>query len=73
MQENYGAPLMKKLVLEAQSLGIKVSAGRDLMTSLWVVLHDGTNHIFPTKAGAAGACWFLKGMIANAKHQMLVS
>lgn len=71
-KESYGAPLMRKLVLEAQSLHIKVSANRDLMSKLWVVQHDGTSHIFPTCAGAAGACWFVRGMIVNAKNQISV-
>jgi len=71
-KENYGTPLMKKLILEAQSLGIKVSAGRDIMTSLWVVVHDGSNYVFPRKAGVSAACWFIKGMILNAQNQISV-
>ena len=71
-KETYGAPLMKKLIIEAQSLGIKVSANRDIMTTLWNVVHDGAIYTFPACAGAAGACWFVKGMLVNAKNQISV-
>jgi hypothetical protein len=71
-KESYGAPLMKKLILEAQSLGIKVSANRDLMTGLWVVVHDGSAYTFPTKAGVSAACWFIRGMTINAQNQISV-
>jgi len=59
-KESYGSPLMKKLVIEAQFLGVKVVANRDLIDGLWHVEdHNDEVHILPT---AAAACWFVRGM-----------
>jgi hypothetical protein len=70
MKENYGAPMMRELVLQAQGMGIKVKAGRDIITRLWEVRLDGEVIEFPTKAGAAGACCFMKGLIKGAKQSL---
>jgi len=69
-KENYGSPLMKKLITQAQFLGVKVVANLDIMDSLWHVEdHNDEVHILPT---AAAACWFVKGMILNAQNQISV-
>jgi len=69
-KESYGSPLMKKLITEAQFLGVKVVANLDIMDSLWHVEdHNDEVHILPS---AAAACWFVRGMILNAQNQISV-
>lgn len=71
VKENYGTPLMRRLVNEARTLGIKVNANRDL-DGIWTIIHEGEEYIIPKKGGAAAACWCVRGMILNAMHQISV-
>jgi len=69
LKENYGTPLMRKLVGEAQSMGIVVSFYSD-MEGKYIVIHNSKEYVFPTKAGAAAVVWFLRGLNEMAKSQI---
>jgi len=56
-KENYGSPLMKKLITQAQFLGVKVVANLDIMDSLWHVEdHNDEVHILPTQCAKSNLC-----------------
>ena len=70
-KENYGRPLLRKLVIEALSLGMDFSFVRD-MDANFIIMHKHQNFTVdeyhpPT---AAAACWLLKGAIAAAKSEI---
>jgi len=67
--ESYGTPMAKQLIEDARSMNVNLSANRDL-DGIWTVIHEGIQYTIPRKAGAAGACWFLKGIVAQAKSSL---
>lgn len=70
IKENYGTPLLRGLIRDAYSLGIRMSFYND-MEGKYVVIFNSAEYVFPKKAGAAGACWFVRGIVDMAKTQMI--
>ena len=61
-KENYGAPLLRKLVKEANGIGIAVSFWKD-MEGKYVVTLEHDEFVCPKNGSIAMACWFVRGMI----------
>jgi len=68
-KENYGTPLLRNLVKEAGNLGLVVSFYKD-MEGKYIIIYKSLEYVLPRKAGAASACWFLRGLISMAKSQL---
>lgn len=65
IKKTFGRPLLKKLVVEAQSLGVSVDFHID-MNGHYIVRTARAASPAPT---AAAACYFVRGMIDLARHQ----
>ena len=62
IKENYGAPLLRKLVEEANGLGIAVSFWKD-MEGKYILTLEHDEFICPKNGSISMACWFVRGMI----------
>jgi len=69
IKENYGTPLMDKLVSEATSIGVRLSYWKD-MDRKYIVIFNSMEYVMPKGISASACCWFMRGLVEMAKSQL---